>query len=87
MVKQKKYLAKFKTRLVLEALKKEKTVPKIAAEHNINLNNLFRWKNDFLSSSSYVFEKNKKNLKTTREKSKNRKKVSPNGAKNWSADT
>ncbi|MCF0104671.1 MAG: transposase, partial [Eggerthellaceae bacterium] len=38
MAKQKKYSAKFKTRLVLEVLKEEKTVPQIAAEYNINPN-------------------------------------------------
>ena len=69
MAKQKKYSAKFKTRLVLEALKEEKTVPQIAAEYNINPNNLFMWKNDFLSNASYVFEKDKE-LKDNKRKEK-----------------
>ena len=49
--KRKIYSTKFKTKLVLEVLKGEKTLNEIASEHQITPKNLQNWKKKFLENA------------------------------------
>jgi len=50
------YSTELKTRLVLEAIKGEKTINEIASEHNITPNNLKNWKVKFLENAELAME-------------------------------
>jgi len=50
------YSAEFKTRLVLEVLKEEKTLNEIASANNINPKNLKNWKKIFLENAEVAME-------------------------------
>jgi putative transposase len=54
--KQRVYSAEFKTKLVLEVLKGEKTINQIASEHNITPKNLQNWKKTFLENAEIAME-------------------------------
>jgi len=54
--KMTKYSTEFKTRLVLEVLKNEKTLNAIASEHNIIPKNLQNWKAAFLANAEIAME-------------------------------
>ena len=58
------FSAKFKSDLVIEAIKGEKTINELAAENNIQPNLLRNWKNEFLQNASIVFdEKRDENIR------------------------
>ena len=62
--KRRNFSAKFKSDLVIEAIKGEKTINEIAAENNIQPNLLRNWKNEFLQNASIVFdEKRDENIR------------------------
>lgn len=53
------YTPEFKTKLVLEVLKNEKTVNEIASAHNITPKNLHNWKKTFLDNAEIAMEPSK----------------------------
>ena len=53
------YTAKFKTRLVLEVLKEEKTLVEIASENKITPKNLQNWKKIFMENAEMAMEPSK----------------------------
>jgi len=53
------YKTEFKTKLVLEVLKGEKTLNEIASENNILVKNLQNWKATFLSNAEMAMEPSK----------------------------
>ena len=55
MSKQKRHSATFKSQVVLEMLKEEKTVSQIAAEHGIHPSQLHRWKHQALENFPPLF--------------------------------
>jgi transposase len=55
MSKQKRHSATFKSQVVLEMLKEEKTVSQIAAEHGIHPSQLHRWKRQALENFPQLF--------------------------------
>ncbi len=58
------FSSKFKSDLVLEALKGEKDINTIAVENNIQPNLLRNWKKEFLEKASVVFDDSREeNLK------------------------
>lgn len=56
---KRKFTAEFKTGLVLEVLRGERELGAIAAEHQINPNQLRAWKTSFLEKAPMVFEESK----------------------------
>ena len=50
------FTAKFKSDLVIELLKGEKSINELAAENEIQLNLLRKWKTEFLDKASVVFD-------------------------------
>lgn len=61
-MKRKKYTAEFKSQIVLEILKEEKPMSQIASEHEIHVNQLHKWKTQFLQEMPQVFEKQNKDM-------------------------
>ena len=58
------FSAKFKSDLVIEAIRGEKTINELAAENNIQPDLLRNWKNEFLQNASVVFdEKRDENIR------------------------
>ena len=57
---RKKYTPEFKARLVVEALKEERTVQEIASDNGINPNLLFKWRKEFLDHPERVFDEKKR---------------------------
>jgi transposase-like protein len=53
------FTAEFKARLVLEVLREERELSAIAAEHQINPNQLRAWKTAFLEKAPTLFEGNR----------------------------
>lgn len=63
-----KYTAKFKTKVVLEALKERMTNQELAKKFNIAPQQISTWKRNFLDGAESVFAKGKtKNVKTEQE--------------------
>jgi putative transposase len=54
--KKRVYTAEFKTKIVLEALKNEKTVSSIASTYNITPKNITNWKTMFLANAEMAME-------------------------------
>ncbi|MFK3988522.1 IS3 family transposase [Exiguobacterium mexicanum] len=65
-MKRKRYTPEFKTQVVLEILKEEKTMSQIASEHGIHVNQLHKWKTHFLSEMPQVFKKQNKDQEKMR---------------------
>jgi len=57
--KVKKYPSSFKARVVLEALKNEKTLSQIGSEFRVDPKNIHNWKKEFLANVELVFDKEK----------------------------
>lgn len=54
---RRKFTAEFKTKVVLEALKEQKTIQEIASKFEIHPNQISQWKQQFLANAIDVFEK------------------------------
>ena len=57
MNKRRNFSAKFKTKIVLEALSERQTITELAQKHKLHPNQISRWKQEFLSGAETVFEK------------------------------
>lgn len=57
MGKRKQYSAEFKTKVVLEVLREERTVSEIAAIYEVSSVMISRWKAEFLEKASGVFQR------------------------------
>lgn len=56
---KRRFTAEFKASLVLEVLREEKELSVIAAEHEINPNQLRAWKKAFLEKAPTLFEESR----------------------------
>ena len=56
MATRKKFTSKFKTAVVLEALKERMTVAELAQKHDIHPTQINTWKREFLNKAEDVFE-------------------------------
>jgi len=59
MGKKRQFTSEFKVGLVLELLREERSLSEIAAAHQINPNQLARWRQEFLERAPAVFEEPK----------------------------
>jgi len=71
-----KFSTEFKTKLVLELLKEEKTVAEISAANNITPQNLNNWKKLFLENATKAMEPASEVKKLEKEIAENKKKIS-----------
>lgn len=56
-MKRNNYTAEFKSKVVLELLREEKTVSQVASEHGVHPNLISRWKAEFIEKMPTVFSK------------------------------
>ena len=54
-MKRRNFTAKFKTKVVLEALKEQKTLAQIAQQYTLAPTQISKWKREFLLSAENVF--------------------------------
>ena len=64
MKKRREYSAEYKTKIVLETLREEKSVSEIASREGINPNQIGNWKREFLENATQVFNRSKKEEET-----------------------
>ncbi len=64
MNKRRNFSANFKTKVVLEALTERQTLTELAQRHRLHLNQISKWKQEFLASAELIFEKGKSKKKT-----------------------
>jgi len=76
MGKRRQFTAEFKTKLVLEVLKEEKQIGKIASENGLSPNQLRNWRKEFLENASKVFSESKQE-KELRIKEKSKRQTVP----------
>lgn len=55
-MKRKKFTSKFKTKVVLEALKEHSTAAELAQKHSIHPSQISTWKREFLDGAEKVFD-------------------------------
>src|SRR5687768_4215051 len=60
MTKQtrRKFSADFKAKVVLEAIKNQKTLAQLSQQYEVNVITISKWKADFLANMSSIFERN-----------------------------
>ena len=64
MNKRRNFTAKFKTKVVLDALSERQTITELAQKHKLHPNQISRWKQEFLSGAETIFEKGAKRRKS-----------------------
>lgn len=64
---RKKYTSKFKTKVVLEALKEKSSLAELAQKYEIHPQQISTWKREFLNGAELIFEKKGKSKKTESE--------------------
>jgi len=60
MKKRREYTAEYKTKLVLEVLREEKSLSEIASREGINPNQIGNWKREFIENAASIFSRSKK---------------------------
>lgn len=66
-MKRRNFTSKFKTKVVLEALKEQKTLAQIAQHYSVAPTQISKWKKDFLEGAEQVFSKGTKSRKSEEE--------------------
>jgi transposase-like protein len=66
---RRKFSASFKTKVVLEAIKEDKTLQELASKHGIHSNQISNWKKEFLENAESIFSK-ENSIKTDESKEK-----------------
>ncbi len=69
---RRKFTSKFKTKVVLEALKKSETAQDLAQRHEISPQQVNLWKREFLAQAESVFTKGAKSAKSESEEKEDR---------------
>lgn len=55
--KTRTFSASFKAKVVVEAIKEQSTMQELASKYNLDVKQISKWKAEFLSNASSVFEK------------------------------
>ena len=69
---RRKFTPKFKTKVVLEALKERSSLADLAQKYDIHPNQISKWKKDFLAGAESVFGDGRKSKRTEVEEEKDR---------------
>lgn len=67
---RRKFTTKFKTKVVLEALKERLSLAELAQKYELQPTQISNWKREFLNSAEAVFEKGSKSKKSEAEQEK-----------------
>jgi transposase-like protein len=59
MKKRREYSAEYKTKIVIESLREEKSVSELASREGINPNQISNWRREFIEKASMVFSRSK----------------------------
>jgi transposase len=51
-----RYSAAFKAKVALAAIREQETVPALARRHGVHVNQIYKWKKQFLERAAAVFE-------------------------------
>ena len=65
---RRKFTSKFKTKVVLEALKERHSLAELAQKYQLHPTQISSWKRDFLEGAEQVFESGKKDKRSDAEK-------------------
>ena len=69
---RRKFTPKFKTKVVLEALKERHSLAELAQKYEIHPTQISAWKRDFLDGAEQVFESGKKDARSETERGKDK---------------
>ena len=69
---RRKFSSKFKTKVVLEALKERMSMSELARKFELQPQQIVQWKKEFLNSAEEVFDKKSKDSRSESEKEKDR---------------
>lgn len=69
---RRKFTPKFKTKVVLEALKERHSLAELAQKYEIHPTQISAWKRDFLDGAEQVFESGKKDARSEAEREKDK---------------
>lgn len=69
---RRKFTSKFKTKVVLAALKERESLADLAQRFDLHPQQISTWKRDFLNGAETVFEKEKSSKKSEAEQEKDR---------------
>ena len=58
-MKRKQYTPEFKVKVVLQILREEKTLGEIAADNELNPNQIRNWKREFLENAPKIFSESR----------------------------
>ena len=58
-MKRKQYTPEFKAKVVLQVLREEKTLGEIAADNELNPNQIRNWKREFLENAPKIFSESR----------------------------
>jgi transposase len=64
---RRKFTSTFKTKVVLESLKEQKTIAELAQKHQVHPQQISNWKKEFLQGAEVVFAESKTSPKTEAE--------------------
>ena len=67
---RRKFTSKFKTKVVLEALKERSSLAELAQKFDLHPNQISKWKKDFIAGAESVFDNGVKNKKEAAEEEK-----------------
>lgn len=67
MANRRKFTSKFKTKVVLEALKERSSMAELAQKYEVTLQQIKLWKKEFLNGAENIFESGSKSKKTKSE--------------------
>ena len=69
---RRKFTSKFKTKLVLEALKERVALSELAQKFDLSPTQISKWKREFLDNASEIFESPQTDKRSEAEKEKDR---------------
>lgn len=69
---RRKFTSKFKTKVVLEALKERSSLAELAQKYDLHPQQISTWKRDFLSGAESVFDNGKSSKKSEADQEKDR---------------
>jgi transposase len=67
---RRKFTSKFKTKVVLEALKERSSLAELAQKYELHPTQISAWKREFLDKADHVFESGKKDKRSDSEREK-----------------
>jgi len=69
---RRKFTSKFKTKVVLEALKERVALSELAQKYELSPTQISKWKREFLDNASEIFESPQSDKRSEAEKEKDR---------------